>query len=235
MYMELSRPTSAPSWRKASRKFDENHVRTLIFESADFFFNLVGDVRDHLHGTAEVVAPAFFLQNVPVDASGGNVAFLGGRLAGIAFVVAEIEIGFGAVVGDVNLTVLVGAHGPRINIEIGIQFHHADGKSAVDEKSSDRGRRDAFAERRYNAAGYDKIFGHFKSHSPCELIAPAMGRHCKAVAEGCPRNSSQGLEKSFQTLESGIFRRFSDPKTAPALAEAVAGSGRCETPVGSIR
>ena len=35
---------------------------------------------------------------------------------------AEIEIGLGAVVGDEHLAVLIGAHRPRIDIEIGVEL-----------------------------------------------------------------------------------------------------------------
>ena len=42
--------------------------------------------------------------------------------AGEALVVAEIEIGFRAVVGDEDLAVLVRAHRARIDVQIGIEF-----------------------------------------------------------------------------------------------------------------
>ena len=44
------------------------------------------------------------------------------RHAGEALVVAEVEVGLGAVVGDEHLAVLIGAHGPRIDVEIGIEL-----------------------------------------------------------------------------------------------------------------
>jgi hypothetical protein len=45
---------------------------------------------------------------------------------GEPFIVSEIEVGFGAVLKNVDLPVLVGAHGSGINVEIGIEFHQAD-------------------------------------------------------------------------------------------------------------
>ena len=60
----------------------------------------VGDVRDDLHGAAEIVASPLLGQDVLVDAAGRDVVgFLGGN-AGEALVVAEIQVGRGAVVGD---------------------------------------------------------------------------------------------------------------------------------------
>ena len=46
--------------------------------------------------------------------------------AGEAFVVAEIEIGLGAVVGDEHFAVLIRAHRARIDVEIGIELAEAD-------------------------------------------------------------------------------------------------------------
>ena len=45
-----------------------------------------------------------------------------GGAAGEALVVTEVEVGLGAVVGDEHLAVLIGAHGPRVDIEVGIEL-----------------------------------------------------------------------------------------------------------------
>jgi hypothetical protein len=39
----------------------------------DVFLDLVGDVRDDLHGLAQVVAAAFLLEHALVDLAGGEV------------------------------------------------------------------------------------------------------------------------------------------------------------------
>ena len=44
------------------------------------------------------------------------------RTAGEALVGAQVQIGLGAVVGEVDLAVLIGTHGPRIDVEIGVQL-----------------------------------------------------------------------------------------------------------------
>ena len=71
---------------------------------------------------------------------GGDVVGLGGRDAGEALVMAEIEVGLGAVVGDEDLAVLVGAHRPRIDVEIGVELAQADLVAARLQKRSE-GRR----------------------------------------------------------------------------------------------
>ena len=82
----------------------------------------VRDVRDHLHGAAEVVAAPLLGEDLLVEAAGGDVVGLLRRHAGEAFVVAEVEVGLGAVVGHEHLTVLVRAHGAGIDVEIGVEL-----------------------------------------------------------------------------------------------------------------
>ena len=41
-----------------------------------------------------------------------------------ALVVAEIEVGLGAVLGDEDLAVLERAHGARIHVDVGIELEH---------------------------------------------------------------------------------------------------------------
>ena len=76
---------------------------------ADPLLDLVGDVRDDLDRAAEVVAAALLGDDRLVDAAGRDVAELGQVLVDEALVVAEVEVGLGAVVGDEDLAVLVRA------------------------------------------------------------------------------------------------------------------------------
>ena len=82
----------------------------------------VGDVRDDLHGGAEIIAAPLLADNLLIDAPGGDVVGLAGGASGKALVMAEIEVGLGAVVGDEHLAVLIGAHGSRVDIEIGVEL-----------------------------------------------------------------------------------------------------------------
>ncbi len=59
---------------------------------------------------------------------------------------AEVEIGFGAVVGDEYLAVLIGAHGPWIDIEIGVELAQAHAEPARLEQRSERCRGEPLAE-----------------------------------------------------------------------------------------
>ncbi len=105
--------------------FHQRHVMALgglVDAAADF----VGDVRNHLHGRAEVVTAAFAADDVLVDAAGGDRMLAAEPGAHEALVVAQVQVGFGAVVGDVHLAVLERAHGARIDVDIGVQLHHRD-------------------------------------------------------------------------------------------------------------
>jgi hypothetical protein len=74
------------------------------------------------------------------------------RAGGETLVVTEVEIGLGAVVGDVDLAVLIGTHGPRVDIEIGIELAQPDRIAARLEQRADCRRRQSFAQGRHHAA-----------------------------------------------------------------------------------
>ena len=124
-------------------------------DQRDALLDLVGDVRDDLHGPAEVVAAALAADHRVVDAAGGDVRGAAGVGVGEALVVAEVEIGLGAVLGDEHLAVLVGRHRARVDVDVGVELLQADGQPARDEQAPDRSGGDALAERGDDAAGHE--------------------------------------------------------------------------------
>jgi hypothetical protein len=60
---------------------------------------------------------------------------------------AEVEIGLGAVIGDVDLAVLVRAHRAGIDVEVRVELLERHGIAVVLEQPADRGRRESLAER----------------------------------------------------------------------------------------
>ena len=88
----------------------------------DELLDRVGDVRNHLDGGAEIVAVPLAGDDVGVDAPGGDAVAAARRHAGETLVVAEVEVGLGAVVGDEHLAVLIGAHRPRIDVDVGVEL-----------------------------------------------------------------------------------------------------------------
>src|SRR5690606_2269376 len=119
----------------------------------DRALDLVGDVRDHLHGATEVVAAPLLADHFLVHLAGAHRVAPGQAGIDEALVVAQVEVGLGAVVGDVDLAVLERAHGARIHVDVRVQLHHRDPQPARLEDGRQRGRGDSLAERRHHAAG----------------------------------------------------------------------------------
>ena len=103
-------------------------------------------MRDHLYGRAEVVSAPLLGDHLRVDLSGGHVRGCGQVLVDESLVVAEVEVRLGPVVGDEDLAVLVGGHGPRIDVEVGVELLEGDGEGATLEDGADRGGRDPLTE-----------------------------------------------------------------------------------------
>jgi len=99
--------------------FDDDHVDLLGGEMADARLDLVGDVRDDLHGLSQVLAVALLTDHLGVDRPRGGV---GRRLeldVDETLVVPEVEVGLTAVVGDEYLAVLERVHGARSTLMYG--------------------------------------------------------------------------------------------------------------------
>src|ERR1700733_9743478 len=112
-----------------SADLDQHEVNAVV-ALQDEVLDRVSDVRNHLHRRAEEVAAPLLGDQLLIDAPGGDVVLPIGAAAGEALVMAEIEVGLGAVVGDEHLAVLGRAHGARIDVEIGVELAQADGIAA---------------------------------------------------------------------------------------------------------
>ena len=124
--MTFLRPMSLRNWRMASRNGRLSMSPTvppisvittstsgIAGHPGDALLDLVGDVRDDLHGAAEVVPVPLLADHLVVDRAGRDVGVAGEVLVDEALVVAQVEVGLGAVVGDEHLAVLERAHGAR--------------------------------------------------------------------------------------------------------------------------
>ncbi|MNE44178.1 hypothetical protein D3C80_1383930 [compost metagenome] len=126
---------------------DEVHVLAVIGlgRAEAELLDLVGDVRNHLNGRAQIVAATFLLQDGRIDAPGRDIVRLGRRDAREALIVTQIEIGLGAVVGHEDLAVLIGAHRPRIDVQIRVQLAQTDLVTSCLQKSAESGGGEAFS------------------------------------------------------------------------------------------
>ena len=92
-------------------------------------------------------------------------------------VVAEVEIGFCAIVGNVDFAVLKWRHRARVDVQVGIKLHQVDGQPATFQKAADGGRRQSFTQRRHNSACYkDVLCRHLILTLNCLLKFVQAGR-----------------------------------------------------------
>ena len=123
----------------------QHEVEALV-AVADEILDGVGDVRNDLDGGAEIVAAPLLGEDLLVDAAGGDVVGAGRRPPGEALVMAEVEIGLGAVVGDEDFAVLIGRHRARIDVEIGVELAQPDLVAARLQQRAERRRSETLAQ-----------------------------------------------------------------------------------------
>jgi hypothetical protein len=116
----------------------DHHVDVVGGQALDAALDLVGDVRDHLHGLAEVVASALGGEHRLVDRAGGGVGVAGEVLVDEPLVVAEVEVGLAAVVGDEHLTVLERVHRAGVDVDVRVELLHGDPQATHLQQSPQR-------------------------------------------------------------------------------------------------
>ena len=142
----------------------DQHVDVeLLGEAVDAALDLVRDVRDDLDGAAQKVAAALLLDDGVVDAAGRDVGVALDELVDEALVVAQVEVGLGAVFGDEHLAVLVGAHRAGVDVDVRVELLVCDLEAAGLQQPPDRRRRDALAETGHHAPSHEDVLRHAPS------------------------------------------------------------------------
>ena len=77
-----------------------------------------------------------------------------------ALVVAEVEVGLPAVVGDEDLAVLERVHRPRIDVDVRIELLQRHAETTELEQPAQRGRRETLAERAGHPACHEDVLRH---------------------------------------------------------------------------
>ncbi len=141
--------------------FDQDDLRlALVGHSKDIALNLVGDVGDDLDCTAQIVAAPFAGDDLGIDPAGGDVRRLVEADVDEPLIVAQVEIGLRAVVGHEYLTVLIGRHGPRIDVDVGVELLGRDGEAPRLQQPPQRRGRYALADRTDYPTGEEDVLGH---------------------------------------------------------------------------
>ena len=136
----------------------------------DPLLDLVGDVGDDLDGGAEVVAAALAADHRVVDPAGGDVRGAARVRVGEPLVVAEVEVGLGAVLGHEHLAVLVRRHRARVDVDVRVELLQLDAEAASDQQPPDRRGGDSLAERGDDPAGDED-----EARLPGELVVARRG------------------------------------------------------------
>ena len=108
--------------------------------------DFVGNVRNHLHGFAQIIAAPLFGENRFVDSAGRPVIVAGKPRVREALVVPQVEVRLRAVFGYKHFAVLKRAHRARIHVQIRIAFLKCDFETATFEKTTNRGGCYAFSQ-----------------------------------------------------------------------------------------
>src|SRR5207247_6510350 len=108
---------------------DDDDLRLLLARHAmDPLLDLVGDVWDHLHGRAEVVAAALLGDDRVVDLAGREIRSTRHVAVDEPLVVSKIEVGLRAILGDEHLAVLDRSHRARVAVQTRIYLHRRTGE-----------------------------------------------------------------------------------------------------------
>ncbi|MPM10225.1 hypothetical protein SDC9_56553 [bioreactor metagenome] len=91
-------------------------------QPVNIFLYFVGDMRDDLDGTAQEFSFPLPQEDRPVNLPGSDRGIDGEVFVGKPLVMAQIQVRFGSVVGDEDLSVLVGVHGARVYVQVGIKL-----------------------------------------------------------------------------------------------------------------
>ena len=85
-------------------------------------FDLISDMRDHLHGFAEICSFTFFVDDILINTAGSHVIGLRCRYIEETLIMPEVEIGLCAVFGHIAFAMFVWIEGARIYIDIRVKF-----------------------------------------------------------------------------------------------------------------
>ncbi len=108
--------------RRAANLRNDNIRVGFAAHAVDKALDFTGNVGNDLDGLSQIFAPALLIQHVPVDLAGGQVGELIQVLVNKPLIVAQVQVRLQAVLRDVDLPVLVGAHGAWVHIDVGVQL-----------------------------------------------------------------------------------------------------------------
>ena len=100
------------------------HIGLGALQRVDTALNLVGDVGNNLNGAPQVIPSPLPVEDVPIHLPRRDRGVYSEVFVNKPLVVAQVQVGLRPVVSDKDLPVLVGGHGARVHIEVGVQLLH---------------------------------------------------------------------------------------------------------------
>ena len=94
-----------------------------------------------------------------------------------ALVVADVEVGLGAVVGHEDLAVLERVHRARIDVEVRVELLHHDAQSARREQIAEARGRQALAQRGNDTTGHEDVLGRVVREFSVRIVCAAFIHH----------------------------------------------------------
>ena len=116
----------------------DDHVHVVAGLGPHAALDLVGHVGNDLDALAQVLPRPLLAQHGLVDLARGHVGLLGEEDVGETLIMADVQVGLGPILGHVDLAVLEGVHGPRIDVDVGIQLLLKNADSAASQQSAQR-------------------------------------------------------------------------------------------------
>ena len=121
--------------------------------------DLVGDVRDHLDGVAEVLTASLAGDHPRIHLTRRHIGRTGQVAVQEALVVPDVEVGLGAVLGDEDLAVLERVHRAGVDVEVRVEFLHRHLQPAGGQQLAEAAGGQALAQRGDDAAADEEMLG----------------------------------------------------------------------------
>ena len=160
--------------------FRDEHIAILILtHQAKPAFDLLGDMGDDLDGFSEIIPAPLLAQHLLINLSRGKVVTAGQSAGGEALIMAQIKVRLRAVLQDIDLPVLVGAHRAGVDVQVGIKFHQAHPQTATLQEGAEGGGGETLAQGTDNPAGDKNIF-----HVEIPVARSARARSARVTSPG---------------------------------------------------
>ena len=139
-----------------------------------------------------------------------------------ALVVAEVEVGLTAVVGDEDLAVLAGVHRPGVDVDVRVELAHRHAEPAGLQEATEGGGGEALAEGAGDPSGDEDELAH-RPRAPLDPHGDTLDDRCHATADS---PSSRAVAWASATGSAGSpasMRAISATRSVPDTLRSSAG------------